>query len=139
MGGWALMVGLIGEGKEIHLGEKAGLIQWNSAIAKSEQPWIVHYPAKTASLFPAAAQVQANACLDLTVSLRSHLADDVQAWVQYLPDGDLQQAAAISVRIQAQGFVLYITRDVALAKRYTLERYGGQQEKRYGLLASSKA
>jgi hypothetical protein len=29
MDGWALMVGLTGEGQEIHLGEEAGLGQWN--------------------------------------------------------------------------------------------------------------
>ena len=35
---WALMVGLIGEGQEIYLGEEAGLAQWNDAIAKTSGP-----------------------------------------------------------------------------------------------------
>lgn len=139
MDGWALMVGLIGEGQEIHLGEEAGLVQWNAAVASSEQPWFVHCPTKIATLFPAAAQVYGNDSLNLTVSLRSHLAEDVQGWVQHLLAGALQQAAALSTHIKAQGFELYATRDIALAKRYVEVRYQGQPEKRYGLLASSKA
>lgn len=103
MDGWALMVGLIGEGQEIHLGEEAGLAQWNAAIASCTQPWIVHCPAKIANVFPAAALFYANEALNLTVSLRSHLEEDVQDWVQRLLDGRLQQAAALSERINAQG------------------------------------
>jgi hypothetical protein len=49
-----MIVGLIGEGQEIHLGEEAGLIQWNQAIASSEAQWHVHCPTKVAnySLLP---------------------------------------------------------------------------------------
>ena len=55
--GWVMMVGLIGEGPEIHLGAEASLAQWHAALASSELPWIVHCPSKIASFFPAASQV----------------------------------------------------------------------------------
>ena len=54
---WALMVGLIGEGQEIHLGEEAGLGQWNEAVGMSTDKWTVHCPQKVAHLFPAASQL----------------------------------------------------------------------------------
>ncbi len=38
---WALMVGLIGEGQEIYLGEEAGLGQWNDAIKQTGAPRII--------------------------------------------------------------------------------------------------
>src|ERR1051326_7164233 len=41
--------------------------------------------------------------------------------------------------IEAQGFERSVTREIAQAKRSVEERYEGQQEKRYGLLAFSKA
>jgi DUF2075 family protein len=139
MGSWALMVGLIGEGQEIHLGEEAGLMQWNAALAAMERPWSVHCPTKIAALFPAAARVEADDALDLTTSLRSHLAEDVQQWVSHLLGGQLAQATRIADRIAQQGFDMYVTRDLEASKRYVQERYLGQQDKRYGLLASSKA
>ncbi|MEZ4504269.1 MAG: DNA/RNA helicase domain-containing protein [Thermomicrobiales bacterium] len=57
---WALIVGLIGEGQEIHLGEESGLGQWNDAIANSRLPWIVHCPTRLASTFPSAQSIHAN-------------------------------------------------------------------------------
>ena len=48
-------------------------------------------------------------------------------------------SATLSEQIKAQGFELYVTREIAQAKRSVEERYGGQQDKRFGLLASSKA
>jgi hypothetical protein len=139
MDSWALMVGLIGEGQEIHLGEEAGLGQWNDAIGAMTRPWIVHCPNKVASLFTAASKVYSNARLDLTTSLRSHIAEDVQLWVKQLLDGQLGSAASTSKPIMDQGFDMYVSRDIAVAERYVRERYQGQEDKRYGLLASSKA
>ena len=139
MDGWALVVGLIGEGQEIHLGEEAGLGQWNDAIAAVGGGWTVHCPAKVAQLFAAAKSVVTKAELDLTTSLRSHLAEDVQAWVRQVLTGELAQAAKTAEVVAGQGFDMYITRDVEAAKAYVRERYAGNQGKTYGLLASSKA
>ncbi len=139
MGSWAVVVGLVGEGQEIHLGEEAGLGQWNDAIAALPGPWIVHCPERIARQFPAASQVQSDDRLDLTVSLRSHLAEDVQRWIGEVLGGDLDGAAVTNRRMTAQGFDAYLTRDLSVAEHYARERYAGQEDKRYGLLASSKA
>jgi hypothetical protein len=37
MNSWALMVALIGEGQEIHLGEESGLTQWNDSNGLERQ------------------------------------------------------------------------------------------------------
>jgi hypothetical protein len=139
MNGWAMMVGLIGEGQEIHLGEEAGLGQWNQAIAAAGGNWTVHCPTKLAQMFPAAKAVCMRNQLDLTASLRSHLAEDVQTWVRHLLDGNLTAAAQTAGAVRGQGFEMYATREIEVAKRYVRERYAGNHDKRYGLLASSKA
>lgn len=135
---WAMMVGLIGEGQEIHLGEEAGLIQWNEAIGKMNHEWIVHCPDHVKHLFTNAKAVEVSERLNLTVSLRSHLAEDVQKWVSLVLDGQIELANELSQKIRAQNFEMYITQDLEVAKAYVQERYKGQAEKRYGLLASSK-
>ncbi|WP_043817771.1 DUF2075 domain-containing protein [Deinococcus ficus] len=139
MPGWAMLVGLIGEGQEIYIGEEGGLGAWNEALQTSDQPWVLHAPAKITHVFPNASQIITNDALDLTVSLRSHLAEDLYRWVHALLDGEVEAARTLFARIQAQGFEVYLTRDLETAKAYVRTRYEGTQDKRYGLLASSKA
>ncbi|WFN33462.1 DUF2075 domain-containing protein [Methanogenium sp. S4BF] len=139
MDSWVLMIALIGEGQEIHLGEESGLPQWNEAIAEMEGSWTVHCPTKIASVFPDATAIQTNEALDLTITLRSHLAEDVSEWIQNVLDGDFVQARELADRMYEQGFDMYITTQLSLATEYVKDRYMGQSEKRYGLLASSKA
>lgn len=136
---WAFMIGLIGEGQEIHLGEEAGLGQWNSAITRSNTSWIVHCPAHIAPLFTAAHQCHQRETLNLTTTLRSHLAEDLHLWVQRLLEGKLDQAAEAAKKVQAQGFDMYLTTDLAAARNYLQTRYADQADKRFGILASSKA
>lgn len=135
---WALMVGLIGEGQEIYLGEEAGLAQWNDAMAKTSDAWTVHCPRKIADVFDAAGRVDVNESLDLDISLRTHLAEDVQGWVQDLLDGQLDDAAAHAKAMNKQGFRLYLTRELERATQYVRERYQSEPDKRYGFLGSSK-
>ncbi|MHC1709356.1 MAG: DNA/RNA helicase domain-containing protein [Methanomassiliicoccales archaeon] len=134
-----LNVGLIGEGQEIHLGEEGGLKQWNDAIAQSNANWIVHCPEKIAHLFTDAIKVVANESLNLTVTLRSHLVEDVDKWVEALLDGDLKTAREYSINIDNENFNIYVTQDIDVAKRYALERYNSCEDKRYGLICSAKA
>jgi hypothetical protein len=77
--------------------------------------------------------------LNLSASLRSHVAVHVQDWIAALLVGDTQQCAAIAPTITKQGFNLYVCRDLDIAKDYVRDRYGEELDKRYGLLASSKA
>ena len=139
MNSWAVMVALIGEGQEIHIGEEAGLQQWNETLSKMKKKWIVHCPEKIAQLFPSAQTVIRNNNLDLNVTLRSHLAEDVAVWVRAALEGDFQFAHQLAQKISYQGFDMYLTRDITIAKNYVQERYFGHEDKRYGLLASSKA
>jgi hypothetical protein len=136
---WAMLVGLIGDGQEIHLGEEAGLEQWNEAISNVPGEWHMHCPSRVAHVFDAAASVSVSEELDLTRSLRSHLAGDVQLWVEYVLKGHFDRAADIAPLIEEQGFELYCTRELEVLKGYVRERYAGEEDKRYGLMASSKA
>jgi hypothetical protein len=137
--GWAMLIGLIGQGQEIHIGEESGLGQWNDAIAGAQNPWTVHCPSGIAEVFAGAANLAASDALALNETLRSHLAADVDRWVDALLRSEFNQARASASRISDAGFDLYVTRDLEAAKSYVRERYEGQEDKRFGLLASSKA
>lgn len=139
MDGWALMVGLIGEGQEIHHGEEGGLGLWNDAIASTGGGWIVHCPERIVSTFTNASRVETSATLDLSESLRSHLARDVQQWVSYFLAGDFSTANDVSKTLSGQGFDAYFSRDLDVCKQYVRSRYEKEVDKRYGLLASSQA
>jgi hypothetical protein len=138
-GDWALMVGLIGAGQEIHVGEEAGLIQWNDAIAASEREWTVHCPLSVAGLFSAAARTETNERLNLDRTLRSHRAEEVHDWVDDLLAGRIDQAKVTSRRLHAAGFDMLVTRDAEAARLYVRNRYEGFDDARYGLLVSSQA
>jgi hypothetical protein len=135
---WSMLVGLIGEGQEIHLGEEGGLKLWSDAIRASTVDWTVHCPSHLAPLF-AGQTVVANDALELTTTLRSHVAGDLHQWVSMVLDGDLDAAHRIATAMQDVSFNLYITRDLEEAKRYVRARYYGEDDKRFGLLGSSKA
>lgn len=139
MNSWALMVALIGEGQEIHLGEESGLPQWNEALSMMKKDWIIHCPQRIAHHFSEQKKVKNDDTLDLTVTLRSHLAEEVAQWIKALLDGDLGKAQIFAESVRNQGFDVYITNDINIATNYVKERYKGQEDKRYGLLASSKA
>ena len=136
---WALMVALIGEGQEIHLGEESGLPQWNAALSAMQKKWIVHCPEKIAYHFTALPTIEKNNVLDLTVTLRSHVAEEVTQWIKALLDGDLITARTLAERLYCNGFDVYITQDINAATMYVKERYKGDEEARFGLMASSKA
>ncbi|MDH7492241.1 MAG: DUF2075 domain-containing protein, partial [Methanolinea sp.] len=133
------MVALIGEGQEIHLGEESGLGQWNEAIRKMKMPWIVHCPSKIASQFNAAERIVINPALDLNITLRTHLAEDLSSWIEALFEGDLSQAHQYADRLREQGFDMYLTNHLPSATDYVKERYQGQMDKRFGFIASSRA
>jgi hypothetical protein len=138
IGSWALMVGLIGTGQEIYVGEEGGLPLWSEAVNRSGVPWIVHCPAEIASVFTSST-VEVCGALNLDQTLRSHRADSVHAWVNRLLDGEIERAKELALRVSDQGFDLYVTRDVEVATDYARQRYEGEEDKRYGFLASSRA
>ena len=60
-------------------------------------------------------------------------------FINLLLDGNIKEASKLSNDILAAGFNMYITRDLTAAKNYCMNRYAGNENKRYGLMASSKA
>ena len=137
---WCVLLVLVGEGQEIYKGENSGLGQWNDALNKAWLNWEVICPDKLAPIFKDQKVVKTKSRnrLDLTVSLRSHLAGDVSNFVNHLIDGHDAVAAQYVPEIIGQGFSMFVTRNLEAAKAYCRTRYGGQFSKRYGLIASSK-
>jgi hypothetical protein len=137
--GWCSLVGLVGDGQEIHSGEEAGIGQWNEALAdEARLTWTVHCPPRLASEFDAC-DVELHPELDLTVSLRSRRAEQLHDWVAALLDGRIEDAAKTSQHISNAEFQMFVTRDLKAAKQYLVDRYREEPAKRYGILASSKS
>lgn len=137
---WAALVGLVGEGQEIHSGEEGGMDQWREAVADaaSRRPWSVHCgPRLLAELTGVDAEPHDE--LDLTVSLRSRRADQLHDWVRHVLEGSIPLAARLAMRVQGQDFWMYVTRDLEAAKDYVRDLYEGAPEKTFGLVASSHA
>lgn len=136
---WAVLLILVGEGQEINNGENSGLVQWNTALNRSNLEWEVVCPDKLVGIFKADHKVTANTNLNLNTTLRSYLANDVSKFVNLLIEGNISDARGLSESILAAGFNMYVTRDLSGAKNYCINRYAGNENKRYGLMASSKA
>lgn len=135
---WCSLVGLVGDGQEIHSGEEAGLAQWNEALdTQATQAWRVAVPPRLLSYFPDK-EATAYGELDLTVSLRSRRAEELHSWVSDLLTGDLASAAKTALGVQDSGFPMYVTRDLKAAKVYVVSRYQDEPERRFGLIASSR-
>lgn len=128
---WCVLLILVGEGQEIYNGENSGLSQWNTAIGKAMNDWNIVCPDKIEGVFTV--PVQTNPALNLNMSLRTHTAGEVSNFVNAFIDGDLKVAEIIE-----SGFDMYYTRDLNLAKKYCRDRYSIYDNKRYGMISSSK-
>ena len=138
---WCVLLVLVGEGQEIHNGENAGITQWNDALNNSDIDWEVICPDKLANVFNKDQKMIKGDCnkLDLTVSLRTHLAGDVSNFVNAVIRSDIAKAKSHTKGIFDEGFTMFVTRDLEAAKEYCRVRYEGNMDKRYGMLQSSKA
>jgi DUF2075 family protein len=134
---WCVLVGLIGEGQQIHVGEEDGIEQWNLGLEQVSD-WHLHCAPEQAQSFTCDSIYKSN-LFNLTTSLRTHLAKHVQTWVSHVLLGKFEQAAELMLSLVQEGFDTYLTQDIELAKNYCRDRYPTQLEKRYGLLASSRA
>jgi hypothetical protein len=137
---WAFLVGLVGDGQEIHVGEESGIGQWHDAIRpdRRSSSWTVHCPPRLSPAFPGIKTVS-HPVLDLTTSLRARRAEDIHAWVAALLDGKVEDAWLHASRIHASQFPLYLTRNLETAKTYLRDLYSASPDARYGLLASSRS
>jgi hypothetical protein len=137
----AVVVALVGRGQEIHTGEEAGMAQWAAALATSRGGWRVVGPPEQQAVFAAEhIAFTTDPALDLDTGLRYHAGDDMHRWVEAVIDrGDLPEARRLATRLREAAFPIYVTRDLAAAKAYAEARFGGQPQRRYGLVASSKS
>ena len=139
--GWCVVIGLIGQGQEIHVGEEGGLCQWRRAIEGSSRAseWSVYAPEGALMQLGSLPRTTIDARLHLGGALRFHFAGDVEQYVADLvggqPPGHLADLAA---GLDSEGFHLRITRDLDEAKAYLRSRYDNDPEARFGMLASAR-
>ena len=139
---WSVIVGLVGGGQEIHLGEEGGLGMWAEAIRQGGEShrWTVHAPPSVAGMFDGLS-VKASSTLSLNTTLRSHQATNLHAFVATLlrkTPPDSEELRPLADALRNGGHDLHITRDLDLAKTYFWERYQEDPNARFGLMASSR-
>jgi hypothetical protein len=142
---WCVVIGLIGGGQEIHVGEEGGVGQWTDAISKSPdwQRWQVHTPLGLQNQLQTSLRPEvplaSHAPLNLDREIRFHLASEIHDYVQGLLQGESVDAnAALAEKLESNGFHLRFTRDLHTAKDYLWSRYREYPTARFGMLASSK-
>jgi hypothetical protein len=139
---WCVVIGLIGGGQEIHVGEEAGLIQWRHALERSNcgSIWIAHGAPGVSSCFEGSrVRFEENTRLNLDTEIRFHLAKDLHHFVDgLLTCSPPEENARIAERLEAEGYHLRITREFEIAKQYLRDRYREHPDARFGLVASSK-
>ena len=132
--GCRLIVVLIGTGQEINTGEE-GIQTWVEAINESNTPWRAF--ASQSLLADSGEQKTKNftvASLELTTPRRTDADIDLPSWVNYLLDGDIDNAARLAQSFQ---FPILVTRSLDDAKAYLRSRC--LCDERVGLLASSQS
>jgi hypothetical protein len=133
-----LLIGLIGEGQEIHLGEESGIELWSDALNESATKWTVHCPEKLKSNF-AQQELEVVEEFNLTTSLRTHQALTLQNWVESLLNDKVFLANKMMGNLFNEDYPIYLTRDLELAKSHVINKYCDEPAKTFGLIASSKS
>jgi hypothetical protein len=131
---WAVIVAIVGEGQEINRGE-AGIEEWFRAL-ETFPNWGIVAATEMASSIPPSLEkrVQFDTSLHLKVGTRSPRAQRIADWVEHLLSGEFQAAGNTASDINK--FPLFLTRDLALAKRYLQDC--ATADRRVGMLASSQ-
>ena len=139
---WCVVIGLVGSGQEIHVGEEAGIGQWRDAVAESSRvsEWSIHAPPLAAErLSGSTVPVEVRTTLNLDTELRFHQVRDLHQYVAALLSNDSSSLLrAVGQRLNDDGYNFRVTRDLGLAKAYLRERYADDPQARFGLIASSK-
>jgi Schlafen group 3, DNA/RNA helicase domain len=137
---WCVVIGLIGTGQEIHIGEEGGSIQWRHAVEGSQSgEWIVHVSPDLEPEFAGLGRLTTEPALRLDEELRYHLAEDNHVFVARLLEGaPPEDVRPLAAALERQGYHLRITRDLAEASGYLRARYADDPTARFGLIASSK-
>ncbi|MCU1330646.1 MAG: hypothetical protein JWN34_6016 [Bryobacterales bacterium] len=141
--GWAVVIGLVGGGQEIHAGE-AGLAAWGDALAANPHWEVVTSPEALdggpsvagSRLFRAEeshGNVIRNSSLHLAVPRRSFESEDTAAWVNAVLSGQ----PGVAKRLARSDFPIHVTRDLSVARSWLTANAQGYR--RAGLVASSGA
>ena len=87
--GWCVVIGLIGQGQEIHIGEVGGVAQWRRAIEGSADPnaWSVSAPPGLAESMSSLERFEVDTRLHLAGALRFHFAGSVEGFAAGLVEG----------------------------------------------------
>lgn len=137
--GWCVVIGLIGQGQEIHIGEEGGLRQWRAAVDGSGGGWTVHGPSQVAVTFDGYGSFHRSSALHLDVAIRFHLATEIDRFVGTLVgDEAAEDLGDLARRLEGQGHHLRVTRDLDQAKAYLRGRYDGDPDARFGIVASAR-
>ncbi|MCU0792355.1 MAG: DUF2075 domain-containing protein [Opitutaceae bacterium] len=140
---WSVVMGLIGEGQEIHTGEEGGMNLWAEAIERSGPGWEVVGPARYGALFSSRGiSYAATDDLHLAKSVRFNFASGLSEWAAKLVEDslstDAQSLALLAGELRAQGYQIRITRDLDKAKTFLWEKYDKLPDARFGLMISSR-
>jgi hypothetical protein len=139
---WCVVIGLIGSGQEIHVGEEAGLVQWRHAVEGSDGggDWIVHGPPGVRATFDGSrVPFEESTTLSLDTEIRFHLAKNLHSFVDDVLSGrPAEENSRLAAGLEDGGYHLRITRDLEIARQYLKDRYRENAEARFGLVASSK-
>ena len=142
---WAVVVALVGGGQEINDGE-AGLEEWGRALSNADKNWVIYASPEVLDGGPSTAgrrlfdditrriDVQTNLALHLRTSNRSLRAGKLATWVNYVVDGNAEEAASLRI---AERFPIFVSRDLNMVRMKLREQ--GIGNNRYGLVGSSAA
>jgi hypothetical protein len=140
--GWSVVIGLIGTGQEINVGEEGGLDQWRRAVELSPGAgsWTVHAPPAVAGIFASSSTpLRRDGALSLDTELRFHSARELHRFVGRLLDGDdVGRLAPLVASLESDQYHLRLTRSLDTAKRYLRDRYAADRTARFGMVASSR-
>ena len=142
---WAAVIALVGGGQEINDGE-AGLEEWGKALSESSKQWIIYASPEVLDGGPSTAghrlfsdsgsrdNIITNPALHLRTSNRSLRAEKLAVWVNYVIDGNAEEAAALRI---TDKFPIFLSRSVNEVRSEL--RQQGIGLNRYGLVGSSGA
>ncbi|MFN7917877.1 MAG: DNA/RNA helicase domain-containing protein [Vicinamibacterales bacterium] len=139
---WCVVIGLIGTGQEIHVGEEGGIVQWRRAVENNPRwrEWHIHTPPAVFHEFDGAGvPVRKAPALSLNTELRQHRVEDLHEYVAGLLAPRLSdELARLATQLERDGFHFRITRELHVAKAYLRERYAENPDARFGIVASAR-
>ena len=139
---WCVVIGLIGTGQEIHIGEEGGVAQWKDAILKSKlkDKWDVYIPNSDLIIndFKEINKLTIEDSLNLSKTIRFHSSIVLYEFVDNLLKGNTEEAFRLSEALEVTGYNLRMTHNLDRAKQYIQERFADNNEARYGIVTSSR-